>query len=56
MCVCVCVSVHARMRVCLYMCVCVCVCMYALKIVSLDKILHCLNTSTVIIASSSSYN
>ena len=42
MCVCVCACVRAGM------CVCVCVHVYALRIVSRDKILHFTNTFIII--------
>ena len=42
-CVYVCVYVH------LCVCVCVCVCVCALRIVSIDKILHFTNTLIIII-------
>ena len=56
-CVCACVRVcmraracvRARARVCLSVCVCACPCVYALKIVSTDKILHFRNTVIIII-------
>ena len=58
--VCVCVYIYMNVCVCLSVHVCVCVCvrarLYALKIVPLDKSLPCMNTFSVIIASSSSYN
>ena len=46
MCVCVCVCLCVCMRVCLCVCVCVraCVRVYALRIVSMDKILRFTNT------------
>ena len=48
MCVCdcmhACMCVHVREHVCVCVCACVCVCVYALRIVSMDKILHFINT------------
>ena len=47
MCVCVCVCVCVCMCVCV--CVCVCLCVYALRIMSRDRILRVKNTLIIII-------
>ena len=42
--VCVCVCVCVCVRACVCVCACMCVHVYALRIVSMDKILHFTNT------------
>ena len=53
MCVCVCVCVRACVRACVCVCVCVCVSararVYALRIVSRDKILRFKNTLILVV-------
>ena len=45
---CLCVCVYAHVQACAPVCVrtrvCVCVCVCALRIISLDKVLHLINT------------